>query len=348
MSSFLFHKVPSRWLQAVVRCSVSPLAGLHWLLAGVLALSGVSVAAAAGEPLVICHGSVASALVPLAQVRGDYLAEGLDVQLRRFASGFDALQALLDGDCALSTAAVPPVVYQALRRGDFRIVAEISHSSDYERIVAYRDRGILAPADLRGRRIAVPKATSAHYFLDMFLAAQGLTPSDVTQVFLPAAEVGPAFRDGRVDAAAHWEPNVQNIAREAGERGQVFHFSGLVVSPFLLLARQDLIEKSPARVQGVLRALLRAERFMAETPAEAPRLLAPMFGISVPECDYVLSLHDYAVTLDQPLPFVLENATRWQIGLPPAAEQAAMPNYLNFIDAGPLRAVKPQAVSHVD
>ncbi|MBP8197971.1 MAG: NrtA/SsuA/CpmA family ABC transporter substrate-binding protein, partial [Chromatiaceae bacterium] len=263
MSSFLFHKVPSRWLQAVVRCSVSPLAGLHWLLAGVLALSGVSVAAAAGEPLVICHGSVASALVPLAQVRGDYLAEGLDVQLRRFASGFDALQALLDGDCALSTAAVPPVVYQALRRGDFRIVAEISHSSDYERIVAYRDRGILAPADLRGRRIAVPKATSAHYFLDMFLAAQGLTPSDVTQVFLPAAEVGPAFRDGRVDAAAHWEPNVQNIAREAGERGQVFHFSGLVVSPFLLLARQDLIEKSPARVQGVLRALLRAERFMA-------------------------------------------------------------------------------------
>ncbi|MBV5276127.1 MAG: ABC transporter substrate-binding protein [Lamprocystis purpurea] len=129
--------------------------------------------------------------------------------MRHYPSGFQALQAMLDGGCALAAAAVPPVVYQALRRSDFRILAAISTSGDYERIVVRRDRDIVSSQDLRGRRIAVASATSAHYFLDMFLAANGLTPGDVTEVYLPAEEVGAAFLAGTVDAAAHWEPNIR-------------------------------------------------------------------------------------------------------------------------------------------
>lgn len=322
---------------------------LAWLLAWVLALGAPAGGAAnPGPPVTICYSSLAGALVPLARLRGGFLAEGLDVRLRHYPSGFQALQALLDGDCHLATAAVPPVVYQALRRSDFRILAEISHSNDFERIVAYRDRGILSPADLRGRRIAVTPATSAHYFLDMFLAAQGLTPGDLTQVFLPAKEVGPAFLAGTVDAAAYWEPNIRDLAREVGERAQVFTFSGLVVSPFLLLARLDLVTELPATVEKVLRALVGADQFLAETPAEAVRLLATLYDLSPPECDYVRSLHEFAVTLDQPLPFVMENVARWQLGLLPATDRPPMPNFLDLIDARALRVAMPQAVSLVD
>jgi len=317
------------------------------LLASALVLGAAPGMAAAG-PVTICHGSEAAALVPLAKLQGLYAAEGLEVQTRHYPSGFQALAAMLAGDCALATAAVPPVVFQALHRADFRILAAISSSGDFERIVAYRDRGILAPADLRGRRIAVARATSAHYFLDMFLAAQGLTPGDVTEVYLQAQEVGPALRAGEVDAAAHWEPNIRHLAAELGERAQVFTFSGLVVSPFLLLARQDLVEQQSATVQGILRALVRAERSMADAPAAAARLLAPVYDDSPEEFSFVSSLHDFGVRLDQPLPFILENAARWQIGLLPAGEHPPMPNFLELIDLNDLRAVKPQAVSIID
>ncbi|AUB81706.1 ABC transporter substrate-binding protein [Candidatus Thiodictyon syntrophicum] len=258
-------------------------------LALALALSVAPTQSSAAAPLVICYGSPASALVPLAGLRNFYAAEGLEVQTRLYPSGFQALQAMMAGDCTLATAAVPPVVYQALRRGDFRILAQISSGGDADRIVARRDHCIGAPADLRGHRIAVPQATSAHYFLDMFLAAQGLTPADLTQVYLPAQEVGPALLAGTVDAAALWEPNIRNLATTLGDQAQVFTFSGLVVSPFLLLAPQAFARQEPGAIQGVLRALVRAERSLVEAPVAAVRLLAPPYGVSFEEFDFMRS-----------------------------------------------------------
>ncbi len=313
-----------------------------------VAISAAPGLAAGVDPITICHGSEAAALVPLAKLQGFYQVEGLEVQTRHFPSGFQALAAMLAGDCALSTAAVPPVVFQALHRADFRILAALSSSGQFEGIVAYRDRGIAAPADLRGRRIAVARATSAHYFLDMFLASQGLTAGDVTEVYLQPQEIGPALLAGSVDAAAHWEPNIRNLAKALGERAQVFSFPGLVVSPFLLLARQDVVEQAASPVQAVLRALIRAEQSMAAAPDEAARLLAPVYEEPAENFKFVRSLHEFGVRLDQPLPFILENAARWQIGLLPAPERPPLPDFMQLIDLKDLRAVRPQAVSIVE
>jgi NitT/TauT family transport system substrate-binding protein len=321
----------------------------HWLVTIVLALATApGLVGGSTAPLTICYSSEAAALVPLARLQGFYQAEGLEVQTRHFPSGFQALAAMLAGDCALSTAAVPPVVFQALHRADFRILAALSTSGQFERIVAYRDRGIQAPADLRGRRIAVAQATSGHYFLDMFLAAHGLTASDVTQVYLPPQEIGPALLAGTVDAAAYWEPHIHNLAKQLGERAQVFDFPGLVVSPFLLLARRDVVEQTASPVPAVLRALIRAEQSMADAPQEAARGLAPVYDESVEDFTFVRSLHEFGVRLDQPLPFILENAARWQIGLLPVPERPPLPDFMPLIDLKDLRAVSAQAVSIVE
>ncbi|MDD5391327.1 MAG: hypothetical protein PHD37_18475, partial [Gallionellaceae bacterium] len=50
--------------------------------------------AVAAERLTICHGSVASALIPLAKLQGFYAAEGLDVEVKNYPSGFQALEAM--------------------------------------------------------------------------------------------------------------------------------------------------------------------------------------------------------------------------------------------------------------
>ncbi|MDD5390044.1 MAG: hypothetical protein PHD37_11905, partial [Gallionellaceae bacterium] len=50
--------------------------------------------ALAAERLSICHGSVASALIPLAKLQGFYAAEGLDVEVKNYPSGFQALEAM--------------------------------------------------------------------------------------------------------------------------------------------------------------------------------------------------------------------------------------------------------------
>ena len=87
---------------------------------------------------------------------------------------------------------------------------------------------------------------------------------------------------------------------------------------------------------------------MAEAPGEAARRLAPAYGVSPEDFKFVSSLHEFGLRLDQPLPFVLENVARWQIGLMPAAERPPMPDFTALIDAHPLRALQPQAVTLVD
>lgn len=299
----------------------------------------------AAERLVICYAAASSALVQLAKPKGFYAAEGLDVELRKFAIGKQALKAMLAGECTLSTVAATPVAYSSLSRNDFLIIATISVGSNFERMIVRSDRGIHTAADLRGRRIAVPELTSQHYFLDMYLAANGLALKEVIKVYLPAQELAPAFRSGEVDAVVHVEPHIHILANEFGTRAKVFSVPGLHIAPYLLIGSRDTVRKNPAAVVRVLRALLRAERFAKEQPASAKALIARNYATGPGEIDLLWPLQTFHVSLDQSLPFILENAARWSIGLLPPAQRPALPNYLDFIYFDGLMAVKPEAVT---
>lgn len=324
---------------------VATLDRIRGLLALAILLAFSPQAAHAAERLVICYASTHSALVPLAKLRGFYAAEGLDVEVRSFPSGVQALKAMFAGECTLATPAENPVAHYSLSRNDFLIIAALSTSHNIENLLVRSDRGILTPADLRGRRVAVPEFTTAHYFLDIYLVANGLAPQDVIKVYLPAEEVAPAFRRGEVDAAAHWMPSLQVLAAEFGSRAKTFAAPGLHIAPMLLLGRRETVRKNPAVVERVLRALLRAERYAKEQPANTKALMARNFEMPQSEIDLVWPLHDFRLSLAQPLPFILENAARWEIGLLPPAQRPKLPNYLDFIYFDGLMAVKPDAVT---
>lgn len=299
----------------------------------------------AADKLTICYVATHSALVPLAKLRGFYAAEGLDVEVRNFPSGRHTLAAMFAGECALAAAGETPTVYNSLSRNDFRILASISVSSNIERMIVRSDRGIRTAADLRGRRVAVPQFTSAHNFLDIYLAANGLAPQEVTKVYLPAQEMAQAFRSGDVDAVAHWEPNIEVLAKEFGSKTKVFTTPGLYTNTMLLLGRRDFLHQNPAAAERVLRALLRAERFVKEHPAEGKALMARHYDLSASDADLIWPLHDFSVSLDQSLLFLLESTARWEIGLMPPAQRPALPNYLDFIYLDGLMSVKPEAVT---
>ncbi len=315
------------------------------LLISFLAFIPKAVNAQTTVPVAICYGAASPSLIPIAKHRDFYAAEGISVELLPFPSGKQAMEALFAGKCAFAATAESPVVHHSLSRNDFSVIAAIAISNSPERIVVRSDRGILAPANLSGRRIAVPEFTTAHYFLDMYLAANGLASKDVTKVYLPAQDVIQAFRRGDVDAAAHWEPNIQTLATEFGARAKVLTSPGLHINPLLLTGMRDYLNKNPARVERVLRALLRAERWTKDQPANAKVLMARDCSTSLEEIELIWSLNDFRVTLDQSLVFILENAARWEIGLTPPAQRPTVPNYLDFIDVDGLKKIKPEVVT---
>ena len=75
-----------------------------------------------------------------------------------------------------------------------------------DQILVHADSPITTVADLRGKRVAVGKGSSAHGHILGQLQKAGLTPADVKLVFLQPADALSAFTSEQADAWAIWDP----------------------------------------------------------------------------------------------------------------------------------------------
>lgn len=300
---------------------------------------------AAAAPVKICYGSASSALLPIAREQGFFKALGVEVELLPYTSGKDSLQAMLDGKCDLATVAQTPVVHHSLRRRDFLILTSLSVSDDFEKIIVRQDRGINGPADLAGRRFALPKFATQHYLLDTYLTTNGLRPEAVERRYVHHNEALKLFRAGEVDGIVHREPEVAHLLAEFGGRAKALDSRGLCVSAYLLVGRRDFSESQPRVVEKLLRGLVQAEDYARRQPAAAQKIAARVYGADREQIKLIWGLHNYRISLDQSLLFILENMARWEIGQMAESSRPAIPYYLDFIYFDALKAVRPEALT---
>lgn len=90
------------------------------------------------------------------------------------------------------------------------------------RIVAKRSAGISRLADLKGKRVVVPRDTSAHYHLVAMLRSAGVQESDVTLVSAARDGMAATLVKGDADAISMWEPESENAYRAIGSDAVVF------------------------------------------------------------------------------------------------------------------------------
>ena len=138
------------------------------------------------------------------------------------------------------------------------------------RIVAKRSAGINRLADLRGKRIVVPRNTSAHYYLVAMLRSAGVEESDVTLVAAPATEMAAAVTKGDADAITMWEPESQNAVEALGTDAVIFQNNTIYREFFSVYSSTDVLNDTRRRRELVefVRAVARVDR-RAEAGAEA-------------------------------------------------------------------------------
>ncbi|MFT3688238.1 sulfonate ABC transporter substrate-binding protein [Paenirhodobacter sp.] len=128
------------------------------------------------------------------------------VEWVEFSAGPPLVEALNVGAIHLGwTGDAPPIFGQAAGAA-IRYVAALPSSGQGEAIFAKPESGLKTVADLKGRKVAVGKGTSANNLLVAALEANGLNYSDVEPVYLSPADGGAAFASDKVDAWAVWDP----------------------------------------------------------------------------------------------------------------------------------------------
>jgi NitT/TauT family transport system substrate-binding protein len=105
----------------------------------------------------------------------------------------------------------------SLQHPDLRIILTITEG--HYRIVAKRSAGIGSMADLRGKRVATPPASSAAFYLHRALETAGMTDSDVETVAIamPPRDIAQMLLDGEADAVALWDPEPQIAIERLGD-----------------------------------------------------------------------------------------------------------------------------------
>lgn len=131
-----------------------------------------------------------------------------------FTSGPPQVEAATAGKIDFAITGNTPPIFGAASGAKVKVVSAYDGGGIGDQILVHADSPITSIAELRGKRIAVGKGSSAHGHILAQLKKAGLTPEDVTLVFLQPADALSAFTSNQADAWAIWDPYTAQTAEQ--------------------------------------------------------------------------------------------------------------------------------------
>jgi len=189
-----------------------------------------------------------------------------------FPAGPPLLEAMNAGSLDIGpTGETPPIFAQAAGT-PLVYVASQSGSGAGSGILVPADSALQAPTDLKGKKIAFTKASSAHLLLIKALAQQNLQYSDIEPIFLAPPEARAAFQSGSIDAWVVWNPFRESAVQELDARELI---NGGTVAPTkgYILAADTFTAEHPELVTAIIEELQKVQLWARANPEENAAIL---------------------------------------------------------------------------
>jgi sulfonate transport system substrate-binding protein len=185
------------------------------------AIAGTSVRARAADRVLRVGYQKASVALTLLKAQGlleQRLAPlGYGVDWAIFTSGPPILEALNAGAVDFAFTGEPPPIFAQAAGVPVVYAAATQPSPASVAILTGSGSAIKTLADLRGKKVAVAKGSSAHYLLVAAIRRAGLHYGDIQPVYLQPPDGRIALQSGSVDAWSIWDPFLA-AAQVAGAR----------------------------------------------------------------------------------------------------------------------------------
>jgi len=252
------------------------------IAAACMAFSVSSAVAQAPEKKKIILGVGGKALLyylplTIAERKGFFKEQGLDVEIQDFAGGARSLQALIGGSVDVVTGAYEHTIRMQAKGQDIRAVIELGRFPAIA-VAIKKDRKWNSPADFKGMKIGVTAPGSSTNMLMNFVMAQaGLSPSQASFIGIGSAQSAlAAMQKGEIDGVSHLEP-VLSFLERAGEvrvvidtrteEGTRALFGGSNPAA-VLYARKSFIDANPNTVQALTNAFYKTLQWLKTASPE--------------------------------------------------------------------------------
>ncbi len=216
--------------------------------------------------------------------KGWYDELGVTVELKQFDSGRDVNTAFASGSIDIGLVGTAPASVGISTGIPYQVFWIHDVIGSAESLVVKNSAGIASLADLAGKTVATPFASTAHYSLLSALELAGVDPASVTIIDLQPQDILAAWQRGDIDGAYVWNPVLGELladgtvitdSAQLAEQGVVTADIGVVSTEFA--------ETYPELVTAYIKLLDKAVALYRSTPDEAAQAIADKLGITAEE-----------------------------------------------------------------
>ena len=221
----------------------------------------------------------------VAERKGFFKDEGLEVEIPDFPGGARALQAMVGGSADMVSGAYEHTINMLAKKQPIQaVVLQAKYSSIVLLLPKDKAAKYRSAKDLKGLKIGVTApGSSTNMFVNNLLAKDGLKPTDVSIVGVgTGAGAFAALDRGEIDAISNLDPVITQlestgkfvaVADSRTEKGMKDIYGGDYHASVIYIT-EEFIKKYPNTVQAVVNAMVRADRWIAKaTPQEIVDLM---------------------------------------------------------------------------
>jgi sulfonate transport system substrate-binding protein len=205
---------------------------------------------------------------------------GASVKWVEFTFGPPLLEALNTGNIDYGAVGDSPPIFAQAARANLLYVAAQPGRGETQGIVVPKDSAIRSLADLKGKKVAIAKASSAHNLTIAALESVGLSFSDIQPQYLPPADALAAFIRGSVDAWTIWDPFFAVAELRHSARALPIGAAAAQQNTFFL-ANKEFTQKHPGIVAAINDELRRAALWAGANRDKAAELFSQASGVEL-------------------------------------------------------------------
>ncbi|WP_280268566.1 ABC transporter substrate-binding protein [Nocardia wallacei] len=221
-----------------------------------------------------------TALQALLESSGELRSVPYKIEWSQYTAGVPMLEAINSGAVDFGGVGNSPPVFSAAAKSSIKIVTGYYAGVAGQAVVVPKDSPLRSPGDLRGKKIAVTKGSSAHHHLLTVLTRNGLSFNDIQPQYLQPADALAALSTGRVDAWAIWDPYTAQAQQQANARILVDGEGYINGDSFYVANSKALDSKSKsAALRDLIARIQRAHTWVNEHPDPWSQVFAQQTGL---------------------------------------------------------------------
>ena len=200
----------------------------------------------------------------IAQEKGYFAEEGLNVTVQQFKSAMDRDSALQSGNLDGDISDMLAVGFAEAGGFDVRVT---SFTDGNYRLVASQASGINKVQNLAGQDVAVSKNTIIDYVTDRILAQEHMTPDSINKVIIPQIPTRlEMLQNGKLAAATLPEP-MASIAVHNGCT-LITDSESMGINPGVMVFTKKATANKAESIKALYRAYNKAVDYLNNTPRE--------------------------------------------------------------------------------